>query len=54
MKNSTLTTGPSLRCRLEAAFAQGQLEEAARLTRLVDQIQIRLLQKETITRRQAV
>jgi len=47
-------TCPRLRARLEAAFSEGRLDEAIRLSRLVDEMQMEIIRKESADREVAV
>ncbi|MBQ2700996.1 MAG: hypothetical protein IJF65_07560 [Clostridia bacterium] len=46
MFQSSLLPGPALREHLETAYQLGQLEEALRLSLLMDEMQLQQLEKE--------
>ncbi|MBQ8536148.1 MAG: hypothetical protein IJ461_01920 [Clostridia bacterium] len=54
MSVSAVMTGSALRECLEAAFCDGRLEEALRLSALVDEMQLELFRKELACKRPAV
>lgn len=47
--SQTALTGSALRERLESAYSQGLTEEAMRLSRMLDEMQLEIIQRDINT-----